>query len=464
MDRSVNIRYLLITLLVISLGFLLVNAGYTDKGMPGVIQTPGGEFRLADAFMMPYPNAFYAPGFVALFLLAHAAIRSKLPGADPFILPAVSILAGLGLILTLRLAPDLAVTRSDALNAVLSADPGARVTDNVKTLAQLGVKHFTHLALGILILTLIVLGFSGRFFSWLSSKKYLWVVLSAGIIILTMWLGVRINGRRLWLFGFQTVELVKILMVFFIAGYLYEQGRGIAVYREGGGRFWLRYAGPFMAMWFFALLPLFIQKDLGPTVLIFAVFLLMLFSAGNRNTLTFLLIVFPILAGYASYHTGYPPIVRERFDALLDPYGTSEAMTRTLWSVSSGGWIGAGIGYGQPYRMPEVQSDFNFAAICEEMGFAGGASVVLAYVLFIFSCFRISLKTENRYKKILVIGIAALMAVQAAIIILGNLVVIPLTGITLPFISYGGSSLIVSFIMAGIVIRISGDKDEVRNG
>jgi cell division protein FtsW (lipid II flippase) len=180
--------------------------------------------------------------------------------------------------------------------------------------------------------------------------------------------------------------------------------------------------------------------------------------------MTFLFIVLLILAGYASYQAGYPSIVRERFDALLDPFSTSEAMTRVLWSLSSGGWIGAGIGYGQPYRMPEVQSDFSFVAICEEMGFVGGAAVILAYALFISRCFRISLKAGNRYQKILVIGIAALMAVQAAIIILGNLVVIPLTGITLPFISYGGSSLIMNFLMAGVVIRISGDQEEVNHG
>jgi cell division protein FtsW (lipid II flippase) len=388
----------------------------------------------------------------------------KWPYADPFILPAVALLSGLGLIMTLRLAPDLAIARADTLNVVLNINPGANVTDNVLTLARIGVRHFYHIALGALLFVIVLYAFSGRLFSALSSKKYLWVLISAGLILLTLALGDRINGRRLWLFGFQTVELVKLLTLLFAAGYLYEQGTGIALYREGGGRLWLRYAGPFAAMGFFALLPLFIQKDLGPTVLICMVFFLLLFAAGNRVSVSLLFIVLMALAGYVSYQTGYPSILRERFDALFNPFGTSEAMTRVLWSLAAGGRLGVGIGYGQPYKMPEVQSDFSFAAICEEMGFVGAGTVILAYVLLTWRCFHVACSQENRYKRILVIGIACMIAIQAAIIILGNLVVIPLTGITLPFISYGGSSLIITFIMAGIVLRISGERQGATHG
>ena len=125
-------------------------------------------------------------------------------------------------------------------------------------------------------------------------------------------------------------------------------------------------------MWLFVLIALYIQKDFGPVVLIFIVFLLMFFYAGNHNSMTLIFISLMVVVGYLSYQAGYPHIVRERFDALFDPFGNSEAMTRVLWSLSSGGWVGTGIGYGEPFRIPEVQSDFSFAAICEEMGFFGG--------------------------------------------------------------------------------------------
>lgn len=455
MDHTKDIRYLLVILLLVSLGILLVNASFLDKGIVDIVQEPRETIYLA--------NAFYAPGFVLLYLLAFAVVRLRLPHADPFILPVIALLSGLGFIMILRLSPDLTFARSEALRSLLNANPHAKVTDNLITLSQLGIKYFTHMTLGILVMVLTIFGLNNRGFSWLSSKKYLWVMISVAVVLVTLLMGVEINGRRLWLFGFQTVELVKVLMLLFIAGYLYEHWRGIVFYRESGNRFWLKYSGPFVAMWFFALIPLYVQKDLGPVVLIFIVFLLMFFYAGNRNAITLIFISVLVVVGYLSYQIGYPHVVRERFDALFDPFNNSEAMTRVLWSLSSGGWMGTGIGYGEPYRMPEVQSDFSFAAICEEMGFIGGCAVILAYALFIFRCFHISLKVDNRYQKMIIIGIATLMAVQTSIIILGNLVVIPLTGITLPFISYGGSSLIVNFLMAGIVICISNQQSEVKH-
>ena len=247
-------------------------------------------------------------------------------------------------------------------------------------------------------------------------------------------------------------------MVFFIAGYLYERGKGITLSRHIGLRSWVSYGGPFVLMCFFAVLPLFIQRDLGPTVLIFIVFLLMFYYSENPISITLIFVLLVALGAYASYHIGYPGIVHERFEMMFDPFGKSESMSRALWSICSGGIFGAGLGFGQPYRIPEVQSDYNFAAICEEMGWIGGMVVIFGYAIIIHRCFRISLGTENTYKKIIVVCVATFIGVQAFMIICGNLGAIPMAGLTLPFVSFGGSSMVINFLMLGMVLRISGDK------
>lgn len=458
MKRDLELRYLLFVLLIISLGFLLLYSSYSDKGINTALPTAEGMLDISDYSLAPFPNALYASFFVALFLLAHLYLRINLPNADPFILPAIAILSGIGIILALRLSPDLAASRSDAILSILSRNPEAHIKRNVLTLAQLGMKHFVFVGAGIFLMLFSVKVFNRRVFSWFSSKKYSWVLLSALLIIATLLFGARINGKSLWLFGFQTVEFVKLLMLFFIAGYIYERGKGIEAYRHTGFNVWLSYAGPFVVMWFFALAPIFIQGDLGPTFLIFMVFLMMFYYSGNRHLITALFILLIIGGGYISYKAGYPSIVRTRFDMFLDPFGRSESMSRVLWSISSGDIMGSGIGYGQPQRIPEVQSDFSFAAVCEEMGFVAGVAVILAYAILIARCFKTASNTGNLYKKTLVIAIATLFGVQAFIIVGGNLSFIPLTGITLPFISYGGSSTIINFLMIGIVLRISGEE------
>jgi len=457
MKRDSEIRYLFPILLIISTGFTLVYSSFIDRDIPSVLATAKGLLDISNLFLTPFPNALYGLFFVAAFLLIHLYLRLKLPDADPFILPVIALLSGIGALMIFRLAPDLASWRNDAIRSILSHNPAAGVTDNVFTLAQLGLKHMLVVVAGVLSMVAVIYLFNSRTFAWLSSKKYLWVLASAILITATMLFGREINGRRLWLFGFQTVELVKFFMLLFIAGYVYEQGRGIDTYRQTQFRSWCRYAGPFVVMWFFAVFPIFIQKDLGPTFLIFVLFLLMFYCAGSRSVIIVLFIIFIIGAGYISYEIGFPSVVRERLDMMLDPFGRSESMSRALWSLSSGGIFGLGIGYGQPYRIPVVQSDYTFSAICEEMGFIVGIAVILAYGIFLYRCYRISLRTANFYKKILVMSIGTLICLQAFIIICGNIGMIPMTGITLPFVSYGGSSMMISFIMAGIVLKISGE-------
>jgi cell division protein FtsW (lipid II flippase) len=205
--------------------------------------------------------------------------------------------------------------------------------------------------------------------------------------------------------------------------------------------------------------PTILQQDFGATMLLFLVCFIMLHLAGNKVYITLLVLSAIALTGWICYITDSPHVLKQRIDMFLDPFGRGEAITAVLWSISTGGIFGNGIGFGLGYRIPEVQSDFNFAAICEELGIVGGLSVMCAYVVLLQRLFRASLSTRNVYKKMLVIGIGLMFAVQSFIIIAGNLNGIPLTGITLPFVSYGGSSIIMSFVMAGIGIRISGEEE-----
>jgi cell division protein FtsW (lipid II flippase) len=457
MKRNQELKYLLWVLLFVSIGFLLLSEALLDRD----ILTAAAE-RGISSFTSPLFNCISNPyiplSFVTVFLLFHVYLRVRLPEADPLLLPAVALLTGVGLIMMLRLAPELAIARSDALEAIQASRPGLAVKNNVQTLALLGIKQSFFVITGILAAIAAINLFNDRFVSRISSKKYIWVVLSVLLILATLCFGSEINGKRLWLFGMQPVEGVKLLMVLFMAGYMYEKGKGITTVGRMNCASWFTYGGPFIIMCLFALAPLLIQGDLGPTLLLFIVFILLFQYSGNRGAVTCVFVALLGIAGYVSYRLGYPPIVRDRFDIVLDPFGTSENMSRVLWSISSGGFWGTGIGYGQPFRIPEVQSDFNFAAICEEAGLAGGLAVVLAYALFIQRCLRIAFATTGAYKKTLVVGIATLFGVQSFIIIAGNLNCIPLTGITLPFVSYGGSSMIISFIAAGIVLRVSGEK------
>jgi cell division protein FtsW (lipid II flippase) len=400
-------------------------------------------------------NAFYPLIFAAVFLLANLFIHYRFPAVDPYILPVVAFLSGIGMIILLRLAPDLAALRSETIASALRNHPGIKITDNVALLSQLGLKQLTNMVGGVLLLLAGFTFSSRRALAWCASKKYLWAFSAIVLVVITMIYGKEINNRRLWLFGFQTVELVKLCVLFFIAGYLDEHGRGIELYRQGNLPSWIKYAGPYFVVFILILLVLFLQKDLGPAFLLFLVFLLMIHAAGNRKIVTLAFLCIVLLAGFVAYQTGFPSMVRTRFDAFMDPFGTSESMTRVLWSLSAGGIWGVGLGAGQAYRIPEVQSDFNFTAICEELGFGVGMAVIIIYLLFFYRCLTASRQIEHGFEKSLLIGIGTLTMTQALIIIAGNIGIIPLTGITLPFVSYGGSSLIMNFIMAGIALRIS---------
>jgi cell division protein FtsW (lipid II flippase) len=455
--RAIELKYLFLVFAALGLGFFLVHQHFMRRTFPFVLTTISGEMEFASYLLNPFPNALYFVVFACLFLLAHFHLRSSVPEADPYILPAIAFISGVGSLMMLRLAPDLALMRNDALWSIVNANPSVKITDNVRTLAQLGTSHFTNLVVGVLAFLITISVFSRRFFAWMSGRRYVWIALSSLLFLATWFFGTTINGKKLWFMGFQTIELVKILVLFFIAAYLYNEGKGISAH--GKSRFfkWCQYTVPYAAACILLAGPTLLQKDFGAAMLLFVVCFIMLHLAGNKFMITAFVISLIALTGWTCYAMDSPHVLRERIDMFLDPFGRGEALATVLWSISTGGIFGNGIGFGLAHRIPEVQSDFNFAAICEEMGLLGGMSILLAYTVLLQRLFKASRLNSNLYKKMLIIGIALTIAAQSFIIVAGNLNGIPLTGVTLPFCSYGGSSLIASFIMAGIAIRITGE-------
>lgn len=381
---------------------------------------------------------------VALIIAClHLFLRNTLPFRDPWLLPLASILAGSGLVLLFQLGPDIARIRGIA-----------------------SFEHLFRLQFRSLIFSVVALVASVGIFTLeriesLTRKRYVYVLLSVVLIAITAILGVEAHGRRLslnlGLMQFQTVELVKVLALLFMVGYFryekgfVEAGKGWAGLPRG------RYLFPYLTLWGLTLLPIFLQKDLGPTALLFTLFLLVFYlgTGSGASVVSGLLIM--ALAGTVFYRLGVPSMVKTRVDIWLDPFTHSQNMAEALWALGGGGWFGSGLGSALSYHIPVVQSDFNFVALAEAWGVVGALCVIGWFGMLVQRTFRLSLKAVYPYQQMLLVGLAALWAIQTFIIAGGNLGLLPLTGITLPFISYGGSSLLVNFVILGVILRMSNE-------
>lgn len=431
------------------LGYLTVYLAFLDRGGLGtmtVTDTVQGVESVRvydlDKFSVNPMMLLIPVAFVALTAAVQSLIRRRLPGADPFLFPMAAFLTGFGLIVLYRLAPDIARIQSNA---------GLRL---------LALRQLIWIGIGYAALIAIVLFVSERRLESIGRRKYLFVVAGALLIVATGLFGVELNGRRLWLkigpLTLQTIELVKMLMVFFIAAYFHHEGRYVSTRRMAGIEVpGLRSIGPFVIMAALAVLPVFFQKDLGPTLLLALTFIVMFYVGTGLWSVPVLgSALFAALAALA-YFTGTPSIVRTRADMWLSPFTHGEAIVSSLWAISSGGLFGLGLGRGLPAYIPVVQSDFNFAAICEETGFAGAVAVVALYALILYRGYRIAVEARSTYRRLLATGLMTLFALQAVMILYGVTGMMPMTGITLPFISYGGTSLVVSFVLVGLMLRIS---------
>ena len=280
--------------------------------------------------------------------------------------------------------------------------------------------------------------------------------------------GAEVNGSRLWVraspFGrvisFQPGELAKVLLAVFLASYLAERHVAMATVRRHIGRLTLpepRQLFPILLAAAAAFVVLVYQRDLGAALLLFIVFVGMIYLATGR--LAYL--VTGGLLGLAGFVVAYATFahLRERITAWLYPFddfaGSGYQIIQGLFALGSGSLTGAGLGNGRPNLIPAAETDFIFVAIAEELGFGGSVAVVTAFALLVALGFGIALRARDVFHKILAAGLTLVVGLQAILILAGVLRLMPVTGITLPFVSYGGSSLVANMALLALLARVS---------
>jgi cell division protein FtsW (lipid II flippase) len=387
----------------------------------------------------------YALFFFGLYLVAHAVARMTVPNADPYLLPMAGLLTAFGVTEIYRLAPDNAFRQ------------GLWIVVGV----------------GVFSATLILLRHD---FRRLESYKYIFGITSIVLLALPALplIGQSVNGARLWVklgpLQFQPGELAKIFLIVFLAGYLREKREVLAQGR-------LKDFGPLLAIWGAAMLVLVETNDLGSALLYFGIFLAMLYVATGRALF--------VGAGLALFLAGATVVyhivgrVESRVTIWLHPWTDervfcsqtgglalrqdcdSYQLVKSLYSIGNGGFGGKGLGQGTFANssgdplIPYLNTDFIYSALAQELGLIGAAALVLLYMLVCLRGFRIALLAQDGFSKLLAVGLTFGFALQTFIIVGGVLRLIPLTGITLPFVSYGGSSIVANFILLAGLLLVS---------
>jgi cell division protein FtsW (lipid II flippase) len=378
--------------------------------------------------------------FAVALLVMHGFLVWRWPRADQLLLPLVATLAALGLLMVGRLEPSLFLRQ--AVWIVVGA--GALI--------------------GVLTLLPSV--------DWLAAYKYTWAAAGLLLVLATFVLGVDLNGSgmRLWIGAggvyFQPSELYKLILVVFLAAYLAEKRELIVLagWRVGPLRLPpVPYLLPMLAVWLLSLGLVVVQRDLGAALLFFGIFLALLYVATDRLGYVLAGLVAFAVGGAAAYRLfGH---VQDRVSIWLDPWSQAQErgyqLVQALIALGAGGVFGAGLGYGYPDYIPAVHTDFVIAAIGEELGLLGSLAVVALYLLLVYRGFRIALRAPDAYLQLLAVGLSTVLGLQALVILGGTTRLIPLTGVTLPFVSYGGSSLLVNFAIVGLLLRISAERPRV---
>ena len=277
-------------------------------------------------------------------------------------------------------------------------------------------------------------------------------------------LGYSVGGAKIWVnlgpINFQPGEFAKLSFAIFFAGYLAERRELIAAGTWKIGPIRLpepRHILPILVAWAFSVVVMVGQKDLGSSLLFFTLFVVMMWVATERASYLVLGALMFGGAAYVAWRTfGH---VQTRVDIWIDPWSRSldkgYQIVQALYGIADGGVVGTGLGRGSPDKVPEAQNDFIFAAIGEELGLIGATAILMSYLLIIGAGLRIALRTDRTFEKLLAVGLTTIVGVQAFIIMGGVIKVVPLTGITLPFVSYGGSSLLSNYILLALLLRLS---------
>jgi cell division protein FtsW (lipid II flippase) len=403
----------------------------------GLIVTLGfASVYLAQQSTISSASVSYIAIFLGLYLVAHIVTRFQLPYADPYLLPLATLMTGIGVTLIYRLDPDLALRQGVwvALGLILFV-AGVLLINDYRRLES--VKYTLGIAAVVLLLLPAIPGF-----------------------------GRTINGATLWVdlgpFVFQPGEFAKILIVLFLAGYLRDRRdvlRGTRWYHLPP----LRHLGPLLIVWGATIVVLILTNDLGGGLLYFSVFLAMLYIATGR--------LLYVIGGLGLFAVGalavyrITPHVADRVSIWLDPWsdpsGTGYQLVQSIYAISSGGLFGSGLGRGALFTpdgstyIPFLETDFIYSALVQELGLAGGAALLMVFVLFVYRGFRVAMQADDGFSKLLVGGLTATFAIQAFLILGGVTGLIPLTGITLPFVSYGGSSVVANLLLLALILSVS---------
>lgn len=413
---------------LIVLAVLLIGAAYTLASLGTEASIPANVFPFLGVIL-------------GLLIVAHLAVRRLAPLADGTLLPLAGLLNGLGYVWIARLDKDLA-----ALQATWTA---------------MGIAGF--------VVTLLFV----RRVRDLESP-YTLMLVGVGLLLLPLVPGVgqTINGAKIWVaigpVSFQPGEFAKIALAISFASYLVRKREVLSMATFKVGPFLLpepRDLGPVLVAWGFSLLVMFFEKDLGSSLLFFALFITLVWIATQRATYLVLGSGLFAIGAFFAYKTfGH---VQTRVTIWLDPWGDPSGkgyqVIQGWFSLAAGGLTGKGPGLGQPNLIPAANTDFIFAAIGEELGLLGGSLVLVAYLLMVGAGLRIALTADREFDKLLAAGLTTLLGIQAFIIIGGVTRLLPLTGVTLPFISYGGSSLLANYVLLALLLRISDDSTRRQN-
>lgn len=410
---------MVLALLTIALGFAILLLGQQSQAVS--------------------PPFVYGGAYAGMMLGVYLIVRLWLPYADALLIPIVTMLTGVGLIMIYRLTFTENLSSQDATTQVIWIIVGCAG----------------------LLLTIFLF----RNYQRLLNYKYL-LAFAAFLLIASVStpLGYEVNGARLWVsigpVNFQPSEFARIALIIFFAGYLAEKREVLAA---TSGSFLgiplppLKHFGPVIAVWAASLGLLVFEKDLGSSLLFFLVPLLMLYVATGKSAYLILGGLFLTVGSIISYYLfGH---VRVRVIAWLDPWSRPDTegyqILQSIFAISEGGVAGTGLGNGLAGRIPEVQTDFIFSAVAAEIGMLGATALLLAFLVFVYRGLKIALYAPDDGSKLLAGGLTIMFALQTFIIVAGVTKLIPLTGITLPFVSYGGSSVVGNFILAGLLLVIS---------
>lgn len=368
--------------------------------------------------------------FILAFFAAHALLRRTALNADPLILPLVALLSGFGLMMVYTVK-----------------DPYRETF--VFTRQIWGVAIW-----GLIALAVPLLPAFGRLA--LRRYQYAYAVLSAALMLLLLGAGHGPGGIHISVLGFEPVEIIKVLLVFFVCSYLAERRGALNDPRAFLPR--LRDFAPLTIIYAFTLLLFVLDKDLGPAVLLFGAFLTLLYLSTQKIIYPIVGAVLLILAAVVGYELHFGFFVT-RVTMWLNPWANSDPrgaqLADGLWGMATGGLWGSGLGLGDPGIMPRAGSDLIFASLGEELGLVGALSVLIVYCLLIARGFHIAIRAVTDFDRLLAAGLTILLTLQTMIIVGGVTGLVPLTGITLPFVSFGASSLVADFFAIGVLLHLS---------